>query len=75
MTAVAAFDATVIGLRALTLDVPNAGSPALANFVTAHIPSLGAWSAGALTAQVAALRDAGVVEIPPEVAPHLDQHA
>jgi predicted PurR-regulated permease PerM len=53
VTAVAVFNATVIGLGALILDVPNAGSIALVNFVTAYIPYLGAWSAGAFTVLIA----------------------
>jgi len=53
VTAVAVFNATVIGLGALILDVPHAGSIALVNFVTAYIPYLGAWSAGAFTVLIA----------------------
>jgi predicted PurR-regulated permease PerM len=53
VTAVAAFNAIVIGLGAFILDVPHAGSIALVNFVTAYIPYLGAWSAGAFTVLVA----------------------
>ena len=49
VTAVAAFNAIVIGLGALILDVPDAGAVAAVNFVAAYIPYLGAWSAGAFT--------------------------
>lgn len=53
VTAVAAFNAIVIGLGALVLDVPHAGSIAAVNFVAAYIPYLGAWSAGAFTVLIA----------------------
>jgi putative heme transporter len=53
VTAVAAFNAIVIGLGALVLDVPHAGSVAAVNFVAAYIPYLGAWSAGAFTVLIA----------------------
>ena len=53
VTAVAAFNAIVIGLGALVLDVPHAGSIALVNFAAAYIPYLGAWSAGAFTVLLA----------------------
>jgi predicted PurR-regulated permease PerM len=53
VTAVALFNATIIGLGALVLDVPHAGSIAIVNFVTAYIPYLGAWSAGAFTVLIA----------------------
>ena len=53
VTAVAAFNAIVIGLGALILDVPHAGSIAAVNFVAAYIPYLGAWSAGAFTVLIA----------------------
>ena len=49
VTAVAAFNAIVIGLGALVLNVDHAGSIALVNFVAAYVPYLGAWSAGAFT--------------------------
>src|SRR4051794_18951963 len=49
VTAVAAFNAIVIGLGALVLGVGHAGSIALVNFAAAYIPYLGAWSAGAFT--------------------------
>jgi predicted PurR-regulated permease PerM len=53
VTAVAAFNAIVIGLGALVLDVPQAGAIAAVNFVAAYIPYLGAWSAGAFTVLIA----------------------
>lgn len=53
VTAVAAFNAIVIGLGALVLGVPNVGSIALVNFVAAYVPYLGAWSAGAFTVLLA----------------------
>ena len=49
VTAVAAFNAIVIGLGAVVLNVDHAGSIALVNFAAAYIPYLGAWSAGAFT--------------------------
>jgi putative heme transporter len=49
VTAVAAFNAIVIGLGALVLGVPHVGAIALINFLAAYIPYLGAWSAGAFT--------------------------
>jgi predicted PurR-regulated permease PerM len=53
VTAVALFNAVVIGLGALVLGVPHAGSIAIVNFVAAYIPYLGAWSAGAFTVLIA----------------------
>jgi predicted PurR-regulated permease PerM len=53
VTIVAAFNAVVIGLAAIVLDVPRAGSIAAVNFVAAYIPYLGAWSAGAFTVLIA----------------------
>ena len=58
VTAVAAFNGVVIGLGALVLGVPLAGSIAVVNFVAAYIPYLGAWTAGAFTVLIA-LGDAG----------------
>jgi putative heme transporter len=49
VTAVAAFNAILIGLGALVLGVPHVGAIALVNFIAAYIPYLGAWSAGAFT--------------------------
>jgi predicted PurR-regulated permease PerM len=53
VTIVAAFNAIVIGLAAVVLGVPRAGSIAAVNFVAAYIPYLGAWSAGAFTVLLA----------------------
>ncbi len=53
VTAIAAFNGIVIGLGALLLGVPLAGSIAVVNFVAAYIPFLGAWSAGAFTVLIA----------------------
>jgi predicted PurR-regulated permease PerM len=53
VTAVALFNAVVIGLGALVLGVPRPGTIAIVNFVTAYIPYLGAWSAGAFTVLIA----------------------
>lgn len=53
VTAVAAFNAVVIGLGAVVLDVPMPGTIAVVNFVAAYIPYLGAWSAGAFTVLIA----------------------
>jgi predicted PurR-regulated permease PerM len=53
VTAIALFNALVIGLGALLLGVPRAGSIALVNFVCAYVPYLGAWSAGAFTVLIA----------------------
>jgi predicted PurR-regulated permease PerM len=49
VTAVAAFNAILIGLGAIVLGVPHVGAIALVNFLAAYIPYLGAWSAGAFT--------------------------
>jgi predicted PurR-regulated permease PerM len=53
VTAVAAFNGVVIGLGALVVGVPQAGSIAVVNFVAAYIPFLGAWTAGAFTVLLA----------------------
>jgi predicted PurR-regulated permease PerM len=53
VTAVAAFNAIVIGAGALILGVPNVGAIALVNFLAAYIPYLGAWTAGAFTVLIA----------------------
>jgi predicted PurR-regulated permease PerM len=53
VTAVAVFNAVVIGLGALILGLPEIGAIALINFVAAYIPYLGAWSAGAFTVLIA----------------------
>ncbi len=53
VTAVALFNAIVIGLGALILGVPHAGTIAVVNFVTAYVPYIGAWSTGAFTVMIA----------------------
>ena len=53
VTAVAAFNALVIGLGALVLGVPLAGSIAVINFAGAYIPYVGAWTAGIFTVLIA----------------------
>jgi putative heme transporter len=53
VTAVAVFNAVIIGLGALVLGLPEVGAIMLINFVAAYIPYLGAWSAGAFTVLIA----------------------
>jgi len=53
VTFVAAFNATIVGLGALILDVPLAGTIAIVTFVTAYIPYLGAFIAGAFAVLLA----------------------
>src|SRR4051812_40405249 len=53
VTVIAAFNGILIGLGALALGVPLAGSVAVVNFVGAYVPYLGAWTAGAFTVLVA----------------------
>jgi putative heme transporter len=53
VTAIAAFNGIVVGLGALVLGVPLAGSIAVVNFVAAYIPYIGAWTAGAFTVLLA----------------------
>ena len=47
VTLVAAFNAVVVGLGALLLDVPLAGTIAVVTFVTAYVPFIGAFVSGA----------------------------
>jgi predicted PurR-regulated permease PerM len=47
VTIVAAFNAVVVGLAAVLLDVPLAGTIAVVVFVTAYIPFIGAFISGA----------------------------
>ena len=47
VTLVAAFNGIVVGLAALLLGVPLAGTIAVVTFVTAYIPYIGAFVAGA----------------------------
>jgi putative heme transporter len=58
VTAVAAFNGIVIGLGALVIGVPLAGTIAVVNFVAAYIPYIGAWTAGGFTVLLA-LGDGG----------------
>jgi predicted PurR-regulated permease PerM len=53
VTIVAAFNGIVIGLGALIVGVPLAGTITIVNFVAAYIPFLGAWTAGAFTVLIA----------------------
>jgi putative heme transporter len=53
VTLVAAFNAVVVGVGALVLGVPLAGTIAAVTFVGAYIPYLGAWSAGAFAVMIA----------------------
>jgi predicted PurR-regulated permease PerM len=53
VTIVAVFNAVVVGVGALLLGVPLAGTIAGVTFVAAYIPYLGAWSAGAFSVLVA----------------------
>jgi predicted PurR-regulated permease PerM len=53
VTAIAAFNAIVIGLGAFVLGLPQVGSIMLVNFFAAYVPYLGAWSAGAFTVLIA----------------------
>jgi predicted PurR-regulated permease PerM len=53
VTYVAAFNAVVVGVGALLLGVPLAGTIAIVTFVAAYVPYLGAWSAGAFAVLVA----------------------
>src|SRR4051794_22958536 len=53
VTIVAAFNAVVVGLGALLLGVPLAGTIAVVTFLGAYVPYLGAWSAGAFAVALA----------------------
>jgi predicted PurR-regulated permease PerM len=53
VTLVAGFNAIVIGVGALVLGVPLAGTIAAITFIGAYIPYLGAWSAGAFAVLIA----------------------
>ena len=50
---VAAFNAVVVGLGALLLDVPLAGTIAVVTFVTAYIPFIGAFISGTFAVLIA----------------------
>jgi predicted PurR-regulated permease PerM len=53
VTLVAAFNGVVVGLAALLLDVPLAGTIAVVTFVTAYVPYIGAVVAGAFAVLIA----------------------
>ena len=53
VTIIAAFNAVVIGLAALVLGVPLAGTIAVVTFVGAYVPYAGAWVAGAFAVLIA----------------------
>jgi putative heme transporter len=53
VTIVAAFSATVVGVGALILGVPLAGTIAVVTFIGGYIPYLGAWAAGAFAVLLA----------------------
>ena len=53
MTIVAAFNALVVGLGAVVLGVPLAGTIAVVTLLAAYVPYLGAWTAGAFSVLLA----------------------
>ena len=53
MSIIAAFNAVVIGLAALIVGVPLAGTIAVVTFVGAFVPFVGAWVAGAFAVLIA----------------------
>ncbi len=53
VTIVAAFNALVVGVGALILDVPLAGTIAVVTFVTAYVPFIGAFVSGAFAVLLA----------------------
>jgi predicted PurR-regulated permease PerM len=53
VTFVAAFNGVIVGLGALLLDVPLAGTIAVVTFVTAYVPYIGAFVAGAFAVLLA----------------------
>jgi predicted PurR-regulated permease PerM len=53
VTIVAAFNAVVVGVGALLLGVPLAGTIAVVTFLGAYVPYVGAWGAGAFSVLVA----------------------
>ena len=53
VTIVAAFNALVVGLGALVLGVPLAGTIAVVTLLAAYVPYLGAWTAGAFSVLLA----------------------
>lgn len=61
LTIIAAFNGAVVGLGALILGVPLAGTIAVVTFVTAYVPIVGAWTAG-IFAFMLALGSQGVTD-------------
>ena len=53
VTIIAAFNAVVVTIGALILDVPLVGTIAVVTFLGAYIPYLGAWGAGAFAVLIA----------------------
>ena len=53
MTIIAAFNGVVIGVAALIVGVPLAGTIAVVTFVGAYVPFVGAWVAGAFAVLLA----------------------
>jgi putative heme transporter len=53
VTIIAAFNGLIIGLAALILGVPLAGTIAVVTFVAAYVPFVGAWVAGAFAVLIA----------------------
>ena len=53
VTIIAAYNGVLIGIGALVLGVPLAGTIALITFFAAYIPYLGAWTAGAFSVLIA----------------------
>ena len=53
VTLVAAFNAVLVGVAALLLGIPLAGTIAAVTFVGAYVPYLGAWGAGAFSVLIA----------------------
>lgn len=53
VTIVALFSATLVGLGALLLGVPLAGTIAVVTFIGGYVPYLGAWGAGAFSVLLA----------------------
>ena len=53
VTIVGAFNGLVIGLGALLIGVPLAGTIALVTFLASYVPYLGAWTAGAFAVLIA----------------------
>jgi predicted PurR-regulated permease PerM len=53
VTLVAAFNAVVVGLGAVVLGVPLAGTIAVVTLLAAYVPYLGAWTAGAFSVLIA----------------------